>query len=99
MIIEDLDQHVEFANTLVKKGDLTLENHKTLDLGENHMFSHFKNLKSRLKRLKALLIYSKTRLSSKQMEKIWDIMITKSELRENDQNIFFNWFKMLLGKD
>ena len=26
-------------------------------------------------------------------------MVTKSLLRENDQNIFFNWFKMLLGKE
>jgi hypothetical protein len=33
------------------------------------------------------------------MEKIWDIMVSKSELRENDQNAFFNWFKTLLGKD
>jgi len=33
------------------------------------------------------------------MEKIWDIMATKSELREVDQNVFWLWFKMLLGKD
>ena len=33
------------------------------------------------------------------MEKIWDIMVSKSELRENDQTAFFNWFKTLLGKD
>jgi len=33
------------------------------------------------------------------MEKIWDIMATKSDLREVDQNVFWLWFKMLLGKD
>ena len=64
MIIDDLDQHVDLANILVKKGELTLENHKTLELGQNHMFTHFKNLMSRLKRLRSLLIYSKTRLTS-----------------------------------
>lgn len=30
---------------------------------------------------------------------IWDIMVKRSELREHDQNVFFSWFKMLLGKD
>jgi hypothetical protein len=33
------------------------------------------------------------------MEKIWDIMVIKSELRDVDQNVFWVWFKMLLGKD
>jgi len=64
MIIDDLDQYVDFANILVKKGDLTLENHRTLELGDNHMFPHFKNLQSRLKRIKRLLSYSKRRLTS-----------------------------------
>ena len=64
MIIDDLDQYVDFANILVKKGDLTLENHRTLELGDNHMFPHSKNLQSRLKRLTRLLSYSKTRLTS-----------------------------------
>lgn len=33
------------------------------------------------------------------MEQIWEILVQKSEFRENDQNIFFNWFKTLMGKD
>jgi len=99
MIIEDLDAYIDFANTMVNKGELTAENLKTLELGNNHHFPHVKNLGSRLKRLGALLLYSKTRLTSEQISSLWDILITKSELREHDQNIFFNWFKTLLGKD
>lgn len=26
-------------------------------------------------------------------------MVAKSELREHDQNVFFNWFKVLQGKE
>jgi hypothetical protein len=99
VVIEDLDAYIDFANTMVRKGELTADNIKTLELGSNHHFPHFKNLGSRLKRLRALLLYSKTRLTSEQISSIWDILITKSELREHDQNIFFNWFKTLLGKD
>jgi hypothetical protein len=90
---------MDFANTMVKKGELTSDNIKTLELGNNHHFPHFKNLGSRLKRLKALLLYSKSKLTSDQIFSIWDILVTKSELREHDQNIFFNWFKSLLGKE
>ena len=84
---------------MVRKGELTMDNLKTLELGDNHHFPHCKNLESRLKRLRALLVYSKTRLSSSNIAAIWDILIVKSELRQNDQNNFFNWFKTLLGKD
>lgn len=99
LIISDLEAYIEYANTLVQRGELTVDNHKTLELGGYHMFTHFKNLKSRLKRLRALLVYSKKRLTSEQIQQIWDILVTKSELRENDQNIFFNWFRTLLSKD
>jgi hypothetical protein len=99
LIINDLDRYISYANNLAKRGELTAENHKTLELGDQYLFTHFKNLKSRLKRLKTILLYSKLRLTSPQIEKIWDILITKSELREIDQNIYFNWFKSLLGKD
>ena len=99
MIIQDLGDYIEYANAMVRKGELTMDNLKTLQLGDNHHFPHSKNLESRLKRLRALLVYSKTRLSSSDISTVWDILIMKSELRENDQNIFFNWFKTLLGKD
>jgi len=84
MIIEDLENYIKFSNSLVKKGVLTKDNLKTLDLEEKHMFTHFKNLDSRLKRLKILLSIAKEKLSTKQMEQIWDVMVTKSELREHD---------------
>jgi hypothetical protein len=78
---------------------LTKENVKTLELEDNHFFTHFKNLASRLKRIRTLLHIAKLRLSSEQMERIWDILVKKSELREHDQNVFFGWFKVLLGKE
>jgi len=99
LIVADLSSYVEYANSLAKKGELTVENHKSLEMGDNHPFTHFKNLKSRLKRLRALLLFARTRLKPELMEQIWDILVQKSELRENDQNIFFNWFKTLLGKE
>ena len=65
LIINDLDRYIQFANTLVKKGELTADNYKTFEnMGESYLFTHFKNLKSRLKRLKTILIYSKIRLES-----------------------------------
>ena len=101
MVITDLDQYIEFSNSLVQKGVLDLETLKTLDLSEydNQLYTHFKNLKTRIKRLKTVVHIAKEKITSEQIEKIWDIMVTKSLLRENDQNIFFNWFKMLLGKE
>ena len=99
LIVSDLDAYITHANALFKKGELTQENQKTLDLGTNHPFTHFKNLKSRLKRLRSLLLYSKSRLRPEHMEQIWDALVVKSELREGDQNVFFNWFKSLLGKE
>lgn len=99
LIISDLGNYIEFANTLVKKDDLTVETHKQLDMSDNHPFTHFKNLKSRLKRLRALLLWAKKPLNPGQIERIWEFLAEKSELRENDQNIFYNWFKSLLGKD
>jgi hypothetical protein len=33
------------------------------------------------------------------MEQVWDILVEKSEMRENDQNVFFDWFKSIMGKD
>ena len=99
MIVSDLDAYITHANSLFKKGELTADNLKTFEMGSNHPFTHFKNLKSRLKRLRSLLLYSKSRLRPEHMQKIWDALVEKSELREGDQNIFFNWFKSLLGKE
>ena len=99
MIIADLSSYVDYANALFKKGELTIDNFKSIEVGDNHPFTHFKNLTSRLKRLRSLLLLSKTSLTPKQMEQIWEILVQKSEFRENDQNIFFNWFKTLMGKD
>jgi hypothetical protein len=101
MVITDLDNYIEFSNSLVLKGVLDLETLKTLDLSENdnQMFTHFKNLKKRIKRLKTVCHIAKEKITPEQIEKIWDIMVTKSLLRENDQNIFFNWLKMLLSKE
>jgi hypothetical protein len=48
------------------------------------MFTHYKNLNARLKRLKIILHISKEKLSSTQMEQIWDLIVMKSELREHD---------------
>jgi hypothetical protein len=84
MIIDDLDSYVQVSNSFVRRGVLTKENVKTLELDGNHLFTHFKNLTSRLKRLKIILHIAKEKLSSKQMEQIWDAMVTKSELREHD---------------
>lgn len=99
MIIDDLGRYVDYSNRLVVGGILTKENVRTFELDGNHLFSHFKNLNSRLKRLKTLLHIAQEKLSSQQMEQIWDIMVVKSELREHDQNVFFNWFKILQGKE
>lgn len=99
MIIDDLGRYVDYSNRLVEGGMLTKENVRTFELDGNHLFSHFKNLNSRLKRLKTLLHIAQEKLSSQQMEQIWDIMVVKSELREHDQNVFFNWFKVLQGKE
>jgi hypothetical protein len=90
---------VAYANSLVQKGELTAENRGSLVLSDNHPFNHFKNLKSRLKRLRSLLLHSKGKLSAAQMEQIWEIVVEKSELRAMDQGVFFNWFKSLLGKE
>jgi hypothetical protein len=75
LIIQDLETYVTYANSLISKGELNYENRGTFELGENHPFSHFKNIKSRLKRLRQLLIYSKGLLKSEQMLKIWEIVI------------------------
>jgi hypothetical protein len=99
IIIKDLDRYTEYSNSLFKRGALTKENVKTFELEDNHFFTHYKNLNSRLKRIKALLHTAKMKLTSEQMESIWDIMVKKSELREHDQNVFFSWFKDLLEKD
>lgn len=96
VIIKDLERYTEYSNSLFKRGALTRENVKTFELEDNHFFTHFKNLSSRLKRIKALLHTAKMQLTSEQMEGIWDIMVKKSELREHDQNVFFSWFKDLL---
>jgi uncharacterized UPF0160 family protein len=64
MIIEDLSSYVDFSNTLVKRAVLTKENVKTLELDGNHLFTHFKNLNSRLKRLKTLLHIAREKLST-----------------------------------
>lgn len=64
MIIEDLSSYVDFSNTLVKRAVLTKENVKTLELDGNHLFTHFKNLNSRLKRLKTLLHFAREKLST-----------------------------------
>ena len=43
---------------------ITKENVKTLELDGNHLFTHFKNLNSRLKRLKTLLHIAREKLST-----------------------------------
>jgi hypothetical protein len=78
MIIEDLDDYMTHANQQFKSGELTMDNRVSAEMGDNHPFTHVKNIKSRLKRLKSLLIYSKTKLRSAQMEKIWVILVEKS---------------------
>lgn len=93
LIIKDLDRYIEFSNQCFKNGELTVKNQKTHDLGSNHPFPHEKNIRSRLNRIQLILAWSKTQLTEEQIEKIWDILVTKSAMREHDQNEFFLWFK------
>lgn len=59
LIIRDLDAYITYANTRVQKGDLTADNRGTLELSDDHPFSHIRNIKSRLKRLRSLLNFAK----------------------------------------
>jgi len=42
------------------------------------MFTHVKNLKSRLKRIKMILTFSKATLDSEQITRLFDILVIKS---------------------
>jgi hypothetical protein len=64
IVIKDLDTYIQYSNTLVLNGSLTKDTVKTLELDGNHLFTHFKNLTSRLKRIKTLLHVAKLQLSS-----------------------------------
>ena len=64
MIIEDLENYINFSNSLVKKGVLTKDNIRTLDVEDKHMFTHFKNLDSRLKKLRIVLQLAQEKISS-----------------------------------
>lgn len=96
ILIDDLNYYIEFANGIIDKGELTVDTVKTYEHEGKQMFPHYKNIRSRLKIIRKVLIFADRKLTSEQMEKIWDSLIIKSNLREHDQNVFFNWFKVIM---
>ena len=99
LLIRDLESYMAFANGLVAKGELRDDNRHSLELPGQHPFTHLKNIKSRLKRLRSLLMFARAKLQPSQIERIWDTAVEKSALRESDQSLFFNWLKTLLSKE
>ena len=59
LLIEDLQKYSQIANDCYNKGLLTLENSNSLQVSENHCFTHTKNIKSRLNRIYNLLDFAK----------------------------------------
>ena len=59
LLIEDLQKYSQIANDSYNKGLLTLENSNSLQVSENHCFTHTKNIKSRLNRIYNLLDFAK----------------------------------------
>jgi hypothetical protein len=59
-----MEAYITFANTVVEKGDLNLETVKTYEHEGTHLFSHFKNVRSRLKILRNILVYANAQMTA-----------------------------------
>jgi hypothetical protein len=52
IIIDDLKDYVDYLNSLIASKKATVEQLKDMEHSDPHMFSHSKNIKTRIKRIK-----------------------------------------------
>jgi hypothetical protein len=97
ILIDDMENYITFANSVVEKGDLNPDTVKTYEHEGAHLFTHFKNVRSRLKILRNMLVYANAQMTAPQMERVYDIFVQKSALKVHDQNVFFWWFKLMIN--
>lgn len=64
ILIDDMENYITFANIVVEKGDLNLDTVKTYEHEGSHLFSHLKNVRSRLKILRHMLVYANAQMTA-----------------------------------
>jgi hypothetical protein len=64
ILIADLNYYVDFANVVIDKGELTLDTVKTYEHEGKQMFPHYKNIRSRLKIIRKVLIFADRKMTS-----------------------------------
>jgi hypothetical protein len=84
IIIEDLKDYISFANELVRTKTVTEQQLKVMEHQGKHLFTHSKNIKSRLKRMARILQFAKVPLTITQIEEVWDVLVSKSVLKDQD---------------